>query len=159
MRVNTPPFNDPILGAGGTTDTPAWLPQPDGSAPTAKISESWSNYLALLNNQINHTLSDSGYLVPGLPTVSLQKIVNNFGQSIVYNTSLNRMEINNGNRKNPDQRAPSYEPIQTFGSNTTAQINAEAIKTENLGKIFVNSDTNTLQFSLDGTTIRTITST
>lgn len=160
MNLNKPPFEDHVVDI---KMPPKIRPSVGGPSSDIGLVESpmahmWANYHSLLNDQLNTNFSDSGYLFPGQPSSTISTNLSKFGQSIVYNDSLNRMELNNGNRQNPASRAPTSEPIQTYGGFSTAQISSEAIKPENIGRIFVNSDTNELQFSVDGTTVRTITS-
>ena len=161
MNFNKPPFHDPVIHLELPPKPRGNLPGPPNASPTAHtpMSETWENYHALLNNNLNTNLSDFGYIFPSVDTSTLDTNTSKFGQSMVYNESLGRMELNNGSRTTPDTNPPNYAPIQTYGAASTSEINAEAVKDKNLGRIFVNSDTNELQFSVDGATVRTITST
>ena len=160
MKFNTPPFNDPVVDI----EMPPKVRPADPTHPgnigmvESPMAHVWANFHSILTNNLNKNLSDNGYIFPSVSQTSLNSNVNKFGQSIVYNHSLNRMELNNGNRKTPTNRPPTSEPIQTYGALSTANIATEAVKPENLGRIYVNSSTNELQFSINGTTIRTITS-
>lgn len=159
MNFNKPPFEDHVV----TIEVPPKL-QPNGTIPgvplaATPMSDPWRNYHALLNDQLSANLSNGGYIFPAVSSATLTTTVDRFGQSMVYNQDLNRLEINNGNRASPSSRAPTSEPIQTYGALSSSQIATEAVKPENLGRIFVNSSTNELQFSIDGATVRTITST
>lgn len=162
MKFNKPPFHDPLIDL----KIPLTVQHaPDGGIQNIKMGETespmahaWANYHALLNDQLSQNLSDAGYIFPSTSQADLNTNIPKFGQSIVYNDSLNRMELNNGNRTTPANRTPTSEPLQTYGAMTTSHIATEAVKPENLGRIYVNSDTNELQFSIDGATVRTITS-
>lgn len=160
MNFNKPPLNDSVVDIQipPKVRQSADLPPDKVGLVESPMAHVWATYHSIFNDQLNQNLSDNGYIFPGVSTTTLTANVNKFGQSIVYNQSLNRMELNNGNRKNPTVAPPSYEPIQTYGSKTTTQIATEAVQQQNLGRIYVNSDTNELQFSVDGATIRTITS-
>lgn len=161
MNFNKPPFHDPVIDM----QMPPKIRPPD-KRPTKGIglvetpmAEVWANYHAVLNNELSSNLGENGYIFPAVNTATLNNNLPKFGQSMVYNQDLNRMELNNGNRSNPGSRAPTSEAIQTYGGLSGTQIATEAVKPENNGRIFVNTDTNELQFSIDGATIRTITST
>lgn len=161
MKFNKPPFSDSVVNIATPPNmgqSPALLTDDVGETESP-MAHAWASYNALLNDQLSANLSDNGYIFPSGSTTTITKNLNQFGQSIVYNQSLNRMELNNGNRQNPQNRAPTSEPIQTYGALSTGEIATEAVKPGNLGKIYVNSDTNELQFSTNGTTIRTIVST
>lgn len=150
MNINKPPVSDPIS-----------TPNPQDLSASHTINQQWQDYFSVENNELSMNFSNNGYLIPSISEKQLTnpKQVDNYGQSIVYNNDKNRLEINEGNRQKPAARTPNYAPIQTYQPLSTSEIQTEAIKEGNLGKIFVNSDTNELQFSLNGTTIRTITST
>ncbi len=144
MRINPPPFEsaltEPSINVIGESED--------------KLAIAWQQFMTILNNQLNINFSDNGYVFPAVIQTTLDKIKQDYKQSIVYNSDKNRFELNNGNRSNDDDT--NYEPIQTYGPLNTANIATEAIKDKNLGRIFVNSDTNELQFSINGSTVRTI---
>jgi len=77
---------------------------------------------------------------------TLANEINTVLADVTYNTDLDRIEINDD----------AIEVVQIL---TTAEIAQAITNPSNIGRIFVNSDDNSLQFSLDGTTIRTIAST
>lgn len=132
MKFNTPPYQDNIVDKN------------------SKIHYKWSNFLSILTNNLNSNLGDLGYIFPSIDQSTADSISDQYSKSIVYNKDNTRMELNNNGK---------YEAISTVAINTTEEIQKVAISPENIGRIFVNSDTNELQFSLDGETIRTISST
>lgn len=147
MRFNTPPYENNI----------SKVSKDNIGQKNNLLTEEWENYFSVQNNLLNENLSDNGYIFPAINETKKGQISKDYKQSIVYNSDKTRMEINNGNREDQQDNG-DYEPIQTYGAKTTSQIAQEAIKPKNLGKIFVNSDTNELQFSIDGVTVRTISS-
>jgi len=132
MKFNTPPFAENITNIKG------------------KFHNSWQNFFSIMTNQLNQNLSDLGYTYPAISETTAQTRASQAKQQIVYNSDNSRMELNN---------VGQYSAIAVVATNTSAEIADLAIKPENLGRLFSNSDDNSLQFSLDGSTIRTIAST
>lgn len=129
MKFNTPPFGNSI------------------STDRGILHSSWQSFISILTNNFNQYLSDLGYIFPSINNSTATGIANNYKQSIVYNSDNQRMELNNSG---------TYQAIATVSSGTTSDIGQLAIQPQNIGRIFVNTDNNSLQFSLDGLTIRTI---
>jgi len=135
VKVNTPPYNDEFVD-----DT------------KRMISYKWANFFSVFLNEINNYLGDLGYIFPSIKNSTTQDstIQQNYKRSIVYDSDNTQLLLNN---------TGTYQPIATIQTRTTSEIQEEAILPENVGRIFVNSDTSELQFSIDSQTVRTIVST
>jgi len=133
MNIGTPPLQDSLSGN-----------------KSIKISTPWGSFFSQLISEMNNLFTNLGHFFPGIGNDTSQRIQSDFKKSIVYNDDNERLELNNNGE---------FEGIQTISILTTLEIVDAVQEPGNIGRIFVNSDDNSLQFSLDGTTIRTIAST
>ena len=114
------------------------------------IGSTWETFFSQLATQINTTFTNLGYFLPVISQSTADNTGSSSTQSIAYNGDNARAEINNSGE---------FEGISTVLVKTTSEIQNLISKNGNLGRIYINSDNNSLQFSVDGSTIRTIAST
>lgn len=133
MNIGLPPTNDNVL-----------------NETESKMASMWAQFFNQLITQLNTVFTNFGFFIPNITSAQKNTIASQYSRSITYDNDLSRMEINN---------TGSFEPIQTYSTKTTVEIQSLIQDQANIGKIYVNSETNSLQYSVDGSTIRTIVST
>lgn len=134
MNLGIPPKDDNVINETQST-----------------LSVVWENFFSQLTTQLTTTFTNLSYFLPSVSQAALSKIAPNFKKSITYNNDNQRVEINN---------TGTFEGVQTISVASGADILTAITQPGNIGKIYVNSDTNSLQYSLDGlpANIRTIAS-
>lgn len=130
MNIGTPPNDDKVL-----------------NETQSHMSYLWSEFFNQISSQITYNLGNLAYRISGTSSTKLQDIGANYTASIAYNQTDSRMEVNNEG---------TFEAIQTITLATTAEIQVLIQNPSNIGRLYINSETNHLQYSVDGINLRTI---
>lgn len=130
MNIGTPPLHDNVININNLHDDAKKTLKIDGN-------HGW-------NAANDATLGVSHEWESFFSTMATE--INKVFADVTYNDELNRIEINN-------------DAIAIVQSLTTSEIAQAITNPANIARIFVNTDDNSLQFSLDGITVRTVVST
>jgi len=108
---------------------------------TQSFSSEWYAYYNGVSSQLRDNFGNIAYIFPDQPTSTLQQPqVASKTQSITYNSTTETMQVNNNGE---------FQEIATNVRKTTAELNALTVE-QKTGRVFFNTDTNTLVTSLDG---------
>ncbi len=108
------------------------------------LSLVWFNYFSIIGNEINKNLSDLGYRYPAITTTISSKIAPDSVQTIVFDSTLQKMVLNN---------TLGFRPLVTENNLKTAEIITEAIK--NPGLLYFDTQLKVLNYH-DGTILKTV---
>jgi len=114
---------------------------------TQGFASEWYAYYNTLSSQLRDNFGNTAYVFPNQPETNLQQSpVTNVTQSITYNSTTGRMNVNNSNE---------YEELATITRKSTAEL-VPLTTPATIGRIFYDTDTNTLKVNLDGASLVSI---